>query len=98
MNRISVWELNELINPIIIDIRNAYYYNISHIDNSINIPYYNLLNNYSHYLNKSNTYYLYCDMGEQSGEIADRLSNFGYRVYSIDGGYTEYLRIKGGIL
>ena len=44
------------------------------------------------------TYYLYCDMGEQSGEIADRLSNFGYHVYSIDGGYTEYLRIKGGIL
>ena len=59
MNTISLSELKKISNPIIIDIRDNYSYNISHIKNSINIPYYNLLNNYSHYLNKNNVYYLY---------------------------------------
>ena len=58
MNTISLSELKKISNPIIIDIRDNYSYNISHIKNSINIPYYNLLNNYSHYLNKNNT--LFC--------------------------------------
>ena len=48
MNTISLSELKKISNPIIIDIRDNYSYNISHIKNSINIPYYNLLNNYSH--------------------------------------------------
>ena len=52
MNTISLSELKKISNPIIIDIRDNYSYNISHIKNSINIPYYNLLNNYSHYLIK----------------------------------------------
>ena len=59
MNTISVKNLKLIDNPIIIDIRDNYSYNISHIKNSINIPYYNLLNNYSHYFNKYNMYYLY---------------------------------------
>ena len=63
-----------------------YSYNISHIKNSINIPYYNLLNNYSHYLNKNNTYYLYCEEGKQSLEISKRLNEFGYNTKSIKGG------------
>jgi rhodanese-related sulfurtransferase len=57
-----------------------------HIKNSINIPYYNLLNNYSHYLNKNNTYYLYCEEGKQSLEISKRLNEFGYNTKSIKGG------------
>ena len=79
-------------NPIIIDIRSNYYYSLGHIRGAISVPYYNLLNNYSHYLNKSNKYYLYCDIGEQSLEIAMRLRKFGYNTYSIKGGYQEYLR------
>ena len=94
MNRISFYELDKILDPIIIDIRNIYYYNVSHIANAINIPYYNLLNNYSHYLNKYDIYYLYCDTGRQSGEIADRLCSFGYHVYSIVGGYLEYQKLK----
>ncbi len=95
MNKISVYDLNLLDNPLIIDIRNSYYYNLEHIDGAVNIPYYNLLNNYSYYLNKNNTYYLYCDYGEQSEEIASRLSSFGYDVYSIIGGYVEYKGVFG---
>ncbi len=86
MNTISFANLKMLDNPIIIDIRDNYSYNISHIKNSLNIPYYNLLNNYSHYLNKNNTYYLYCEEGKQSYEISKRLNSFGYNTKSIEGG------------
>ena len=92
--RISIEELFNLNNPIIVDIRNSYYYNLGHIKNAISIPYYNLLNNYSHYLNKDNTYYLYCDIGDQSYEIADRLQKLGYQTISIDGGYLAYCRMN----
>ncbi len=68
---------------VIIDIRNSYYYNLGHIENSINIPYYNLLNNYSHYLDRDKTYYLYCDKGILSRELAEKLSLLGYNVYSM---------------
>ena len=84
------------INSIIIDIRSDYSYSLGHIKGAISVPYYNLLNNYSHYLNKYNKYYLYCDVGEQSVEIAKRLRRFGYDTYSISGGYQEYLRISKG--
>ena len=87
MNSISISELKKISNPIIIDIRDNYSYNISHIKNAINIPYYNLLNNYSHYLNKNNIYYLYCDEGKQSNEISKRLNSFGYNIKSIEGGF-----------
>jgi len=86
-NMISFNELKKLDNPVIIDIRDNYSYNISHVKNAINIPYYNLLNNYSHYLNKNTMYYLYCDEGKQSYEISKRLNSFGYKTKSISGGF-----------
>lgn len=86
---VSVFDLDN-INGILIDIRTNYEYNMGHINNSINIPYYNLLSNYSHYLNKYQKYYLYCDYGRQSKEISERLNLFGYDTYSINGGYNEY--------
>ena len=97
MNSINIVDLLNLHNPIIVDIRNSYYYNMGHIKGSINIPYYNLLNNYSHYFSKYNTYYIYCDSGEQSMEIALRLNKFGYDIVSINGGYLEYQRFYGNM-
>ena len=91
MDNISFNELKNISNPIIIDIRDNYSYSISHIKNSINIPYYNLLNNYSHYLNKNNIYYLYCDEGRQSYEISKRLNSFGYNTKSILGGFKSLM-------
>lgn len=93
MNSISIRELLRLTNPNIIDIRNAYYYNIGHINGAINIPYYNLLTNHRYYLNKYTMYYLYCDTGDQSREISNRLNNFGYNTINISGGYEEYLNL-----
>ena len=96
MFQISIAEVLSIANPIIVDIRSNYYYSLGHISGAISVPYYNLLNNYSHYLNKYNKYYLYCDVGDQSVEIATRLRRFGYDTYSISGGYQEYLRISKG--
>ena len=91
MNTITIRELINLANPNIIDIRNNYYYNKGHIPGAINIPYYDLLTNYKFYLSKYAVYYLYCDSGDQSLEIAIRLNSFGYQTLSISGGYDEYL-------
>jgi len=93
--QINIIELMMLNNPIIIDIRNAYSYGLGHISGARSVPYYNLLNNYSHYLNKYNRYYLYCETGDQSFEVANRLRKFGYDTFNIIGGYQEYLRFMG---
>ncbi len=96
MFQISIAEVLSIANPIIVDIRSNYYYSLGHISGAISVPYYNLLNNYSHYLNRYNRYYLYCDTGEQSLDIARRLNSFGYDTLSIRGGYLEYLKFIDG--
>ena len=95
MNSINIEELLRLSNVNIIDIRNNYYYNLGHISGAINIPYYNLLNNHSYYINKYSLYYLYCDTGDQSLEIVKRLNSFGYHLVNITGGYEAYLKVFG---
>lgn len=91
MNTISIDEVMNMDNSIIVDIRDNYSYNVSHVKGAINIPYYSLLNNYSHYLDKNKIYYLYCDEGRQSFEISKRLNSFGYNTKSIIGGYISFM-------
>lgn len=95
MNSIDITNLLSLPTKNIIDIRNKYYYDLGHIHGAINIPYYNLLNNHNYYLNKYSIYYLYCDTGEQSLEIVNRLNSFGYHTINIIGGYEAYLKVSG---
>lgn len=96
MFQVNIMDIMMINNPIIIDIRSAYSYSLGHISGAINVPYYNLLNNYSHYLSKYNKYYLYCDTGDQSLEIVIRLNKFGYNTLSIKGGYKGYLEFIDG--
>lgn len=90
MNEISIKQLMNLKNPKIIDIRDKYSYSQGHINNAVNIPYYSLLSNYSIYLNKTDTYYLYCDYGKQSMETSNRLNLFGYHTFYIKEGYLDF--------
>lgn len=94
MTNISVPNLLLIKNPIIIDIRDNYSYSQGHINTAINIPYYNLTNNHHHYLNKHNTYYIYCDNGDKSREVTQRLTNQGYNIINIIGGYQAYKKLK----
>lgn len=88
MNEFLLLEKNNKLN--IIDIRNKYIYDLKHIDNSINIPYDYLIINPSKYLNKNDTYYLYCQAGYTSKNISKKLNSQGYKTISINGGYNSY--------
>ena len=67
----------------IIDVSDKYTYNNSHIQNSINIPYDELIINYRSYLNKNEMYYLYCKSGKLSKRAVMILSSLGYNVYDL---------------
>lgn len=83
------------INPInIIDIRSSDKYNFGTIKNAINISENELLYNYEKYLNKSDTYYIFCQTGRSSKLICNILYSLGYKVYSLIGGYSKYVLEK----
>ena len=90
MNEISINNVLKNVDAKIIDIRDNYSYNKGHLTGAVNIPYYSLLNNYSMYLSKNKTYYLYCDYGIQSKEISNRLNMFGYNTYYVKEGYLDF--------
>ncbi len=78
----------------IIDIRSREKYNNSHIDNAINIPKNELMINPNKYLNKLETYFIYCQHGYSSARISQLLRGYGYKVYNIIGGYEEWILRK----
>lgn len=89
---ISTNEVKGLIGRInIIDIRDNYLYNIGNIPTSKNIPFNYLYMNPNDYLEKEKIYYIYCSKGVQSNKMCSYLSNLGYNVINIDGGYNDYI-------
>ena len=68
----------------IIDVSAPYIYKESHIKDSINIPYEELINNYRNYLNKKETYYLYCKSGKLSKRAYLILRSVGYNVLLLE--------------
>jgi len=89
--KIRINDFITLINPFILDVREPYEYQTGNIPRSINIPIDILLNNHEKYLYKNQPYYLYCETGLRSGRACEVLSNLGYDVYSIEGGYRNWL-------
>ena len=78
----------------IIDIRDRNSYVMGHIPQAINIEEYDLLFNTNKYLNKNSIYYIYCDLGNRSGQLAMKLRKDGYNVINIECGYHNYLLSK----
>lgn len=68
----------------IIDVSEKYIYEQNHIQGSVNIPYTELLNNYRKYLNKNESYYLYCKSGKLSKRAVIVLSSLGYNVFNLE--------------
>lgn len=91
---IQISELLTYNNPVIIDIRSNQSYNNNHIDNSINIPYQELIINPNKYLNRNTKYFIYCQKGITSRRICNLLYNQGYNVVNIIGGYEEWVMKK----
>ncbi len=75
----------------IIDIRPVEKYNDNHIPGAINISFMNIINFPEKYLNKYQTYYIYCQRGVTSLKASQLLNAKGYKVFSIRGGYEEYI-------
>lgn len=94
MTSINVDSLLTLNNPSIIDIRNTQSYNNNHIPGAMNIPFEKLLCNANIYLNKNETYYIYCQRGISTLKICQILNNLGYKTVSIDGGYEAWVLKK----
>lgn len=89
---ISVSELLKRLNDItIIDIRNVQSYNNNHIPTSKNIPSQILLGNPSKYLDKNETYYLYCQRGITSIKVCSLLNTLGYKAINVNGGYESWI-------
>ena len=88
---ISVTDLLQLTNPNIIDIRPIQNFNNNHIPGAKNISYNDLVINPSKYLNKNETYYIYCRHGVTSQGLCQMLANQGYKTVSVIGGYEAWL-------
>ncbi len=78
----------------IIDIRDKYQYLLGHLPNAKNIPYIYLIMTPENYLNKEQTYYVYCSHGEKSRKICSHLKELGYQVIDLIGGYETYQQGK----
>ena len=74
----------------IIDIRSKDKYNIEHIPGAKNITSLLLISNPEHYLDKSKKYYIYCQSGNTSKEVVERLNYMGYNTVNIIGGFNYY--------
>ena len=88
---ISVSDLKLLGDINIIDIRSIEKYNSKHILNAKNIPMEQLLINPGRYMNKYETYYIYCQKGIQSRKLCQILKNNGYNAINITGGYEAWI-------
>lgn len=93
---IDIKEIDRIntIDICIIDIRDKYEYVLSHIKNSINIPLNYILAFPDKYLNLNKTYYIYCESGNKSRKVCLYLSELGYKVIDLIGGYNEYIDDK----
>lgn len=75
----------------IIDIRSVEKYNDNHIPGSIHIPMNKLILNPKEYLNFTDTFYFYCQMGSQSIQVCMFLRKLGYKAINIKGGYEAWI-------
>lgn len=96
IDRINLTTTNTLAENqrILIDIRDKYEYILGSIKNSVNIPYNYLVLMPENYLSTSSTYYIYCDSGGKSRKLCLHLTQLGYHVVDLIGGYEEYHKSK----
>ena len=74
----------------LIDIRDSYIYSSGTIKNAKNIPLNYLITNPENFINKDDTYYIFCDYGSRSPSICDYLTRKGFHVINIVDGYYGY--------
>ena len=91
---ISMQELEEKQKngAVIIDVRSSQEYDEGHINNAINIPYYEIKKNVNNVLkNKNQEIVLYCQTGFRSKQAYKKLIKLEYKnVYNLFGGLEKW--------
>lgn len=77
-------------NALIIDLREPYLYQKTHIQNSINIPFHQF---HQSLLNKTTPTYLLCQSGRKAKKLSIQLNQKGYNTFYINGGLQSFLSI-----
>ncbi len=83
---------NQNADDILVDLRNSEMFAFGSIEGAVNIPLDNISGLYD--LPKNKKIYLFCQVGDYSAEIAQLLSDSGYDVCNLLGGYREYMRFR----
>lgn len=78
---------------IVVDIRSKEEYEKETYPGAVNI-FWEQFDNHINEIPKEKPVYLICYTGQKSDEIAERFSEEGYEIYSIENGYHSYLRLK----
>lgn len=92
---IAEYLANRKDGDVLIDLREKLMFGLGTIDGAVNIPLDEIGRLYE--LPKDKNIYLFCQTGEVSGEIAELLSDAGYNVWNLAGGYRKYIRgLSGG--
>lgn len=91
MRNISIAELKNRENKIILDIRKREDFNRGSMQEAINIPSDEIGSAYES-LDKEKDIYVLCYTGERSTDAVEFLEDKGYSVYNIEGGYRSFLR------
>lgn len=77
-------------NALIIDLREPYLYQKTHIQNSINIPFHQF---HKSLINKTIPTYLLCQSGQIAKKVSLQLNQEGYDTFYINGGLQAFLSI-----
>lgn len=95
INSISIQDFMKIKDTVnIIDVRNVESYNNGHIDHAKNVPFNQLIIAPDKYLTKDQIYYIYCSKSTKSLKACQILSNQGYKVINIAGGYQAWILLK----
>ena len=94
IKRISSNEISNFNNHKILDVRNVIEYKNGNIDNSVNIPLFEIKNHLNK-LNKSDKYLLHCETGYRSMIATSLLKKNGFNhLIDISDGYLGFLKKK----
>ncbi len=87
---ININDLSKLGDVNVIDIREQAELAQGVVPGSKHVPMMGLIMNKDQFLNKSETYYIYCAAGGRSMQTCMALADAGYDVVNLDGGYGQY--------
>ncbi len=89
IEKISIEKYIKTENDILIDLRDKTVCSFGSLPEAVNIPMEEIEKLYS--LPKNKRIVLFCQKGDYSGEIAELLSDNGYNVADLTGGYRKWI-------